>query len=282
MTPPCFGQSAVHKQLRHACLPQESSHHKHGKAATHAHTDLHEAVVHAAPALSGGAAAVGALHVAAEAQALVLREHVDLVDLAVDAVAERHVDQPVLAGNGHGGQRSLGGQRPKRALCTRLAACQHQSHYVALVPHAPGWRADVALHVWHGRLWVSVPAAAARSALLLPRPRHVRCIHRALERQRASHLRLNNHLPSYQLCAAGAVIRLQLMRLSGSWPAGLIRLAHGLGPGCQKGAPLRGAAARAGAGAASPGGAFGGGAGDRATCATANATGAPAALLQPY
>ena len=55
--------------------------------------------------------AVRAADVAVQAHRLELREHVDLVDLAVDAVRERDVDQPILAGQRHGRLGAVGRQR---------------------------------------------------------------------------------------------------------------------------------------------------------------------------
>ena len=51
--------------------------------------------------------AVRAADVAVQAHRLELREHVDLVDAAVDAVRERNVDQPILAGQRHGRLRAI-------------------------------------------------------------------------------------------------------------------------------------------------------------------------------
>ena len=46
-----------------------------------------------------------------QADRVELREHVDAVQPAVDAVRERNVDQPILAGQRHGRLRAILGQR---------------------------------------------------------------------------------------------------------------------------------------------------------------------------
>ena len=51
--------------------------------------------------------AVGAADVAVQAHRLKLREHVDPVHAAVDAVRQRNVDQPILAGQRHGRLRAI-------------------------------------------------------------------------------------------------------------------------------------------------------------------------------
>ena len=62
--------------------------------------------------------AVRAADVAVQAHRLELREHVDLVDLAVDAVRERDVDQPILAGQRHGRLRAIGRERQQPRAAT--------------------------------------------------------------------------------------------------------------------------------------------------------------------
>ena len=54
--------------------------------------------------------AVCAADVAVEADRLELREDVDPVDFAVDAVRDRDVDEAIFAGERHGGFRAVGGE----------------------------------------------------------------------------------------------------------------------------------------------------------------------------
>jgi hypothetical protein len=65
--------------------------------------DLHEAFV-LVPAHVAG---IGSGQVPVQRRGIELREHVDLVDVAVDAVADRNVNQPVVSPQGHRWLRTL-------------------------------------------------------------------------------------------------------------------------------------------------------------------------------
>jgi len=63
--------------------------------------NLHEALVLVAAHVAG----ISARQVPVQRRGVELREHVDLVDVAVDAVADRNINQPVVGTQGHGGLR---------------------------------------------------------------------------------------------------------------------------------------------------------------------------------
>ena len=69
--------------------------------------DLDEAFVLVTSHVSG----VGSRKVAVKRGGVELREDVDLVDVAVEAVADGDVDEPVVSAEGNGGFGSLFGER---------------------------------------------------------------------------------------------------------------------------------------------------------------------------
>ena len=78
--------------------------------------DLDEAAVE-------GIEGVGRADVAVQADRVELREHVEAVQPAVDAVRQRDVDQPILAGHRHRRLRAVLGQRIQPRA---LSAAEHQ------------------------------------------------------------------------------------------------------------------------------------------------------------
>ena len=71
---------------------------------------------------------VGVADVLVQADGQELREDVDAVEVAVDAVGDRDVDQAVLAGDGHGGLGAVFGERVEAGAA---AAAEDQAEDVA-------------------------------------------------------------------------------------------------------------------------------------------------------
>src|SRR5205085_5716272 len=71
---------------------------------------------------------VGVADVLVQADGEELREDVDAVEVAVDAVGDRDVDQAVLAGDGHGGLGTVFGERVEAGAA---AAAEDQAEDVA-------------------------------------------------------------------------------------------------------------------------------------------------------
>ena len=92
-------------------------------------------------AAAEGVERIRAADVPVEAHGVELRQHVDAVQAAVDAVGERDVDQPVLSGDRDRGLGAILGQwieaRP-------LAAAQHQRHDVLHARSLAGLRSSAA------------------------------------------------------------------------------------------------------------------------------------------
>jgi hypothetical protein len=76
-------------------------------------------------AMGEGVEAIGALDVAVQRFAVELGQHVDLADAAVDAVADRDVDQAVLAGDRH---RRLGPFIGQGHQARALSAAENNTH----------------------------------------------------------------------------------------------------------------------------------------------------------
>ena len=70
---------------------------------------------------------VGAADVPMQADGVELRQHVDPVHAAIDAIRDRHVDQPILAGQRH---RRLGAKFGERIKPRSPTAAEHESEDV--------------------------------------------------------------------------------------------------------------------------------------------------------
>lgn len=97
--------------------------------------DLHEA-------LAEGIELVGVGDMAMKADRKELRENVDPIAAAVDAIANGNVNEPILAGNGNGGLASKHGQGKKAGAAT---AAENEAEYCALheKPGCKGWGCQV-------------------------------------------------------------------------------------------------------------------------------------------
>jgi hypothetical protein len=63
-----------------------------------------------------------------------LRKHVDLVEIAVDAVTDGNIDESVFAGHGYGRLGALGGEREEpRAAASAENYGQYRFHGESLV-----------------------------------------------------------------------------------------------------------------------------------------------------
>ncbi|MPN32401.1 hypothetical protein SDC9_179879 [bioreactor metagenome] len=87
----------------------------------HKHAAVHAVEV---PVLAGA-------NVAVQRERAILREHADRVDVRIDAVAERKIDDAILAAKRHGGFRHAGGQHAEAA-----ALSARQQHGYDLFLHA--------------------------------------------------------------------------------------------------------------------------------------------------
>ena len=84
--------------------------------------------------------AIGARHVPVQRRRLELRQHEDVAQAGVDAVADRNVDQPVLAGQRHGRLAAQLRQRIQpRPAPTTQDDCHHSYSRLAKYLSKGGW-----------------------------------------------------------------------------------------------------------------------------------------------